>query len=568
MFVCLFVVVVGASSSNHHSGVSSRQMEETVQSIVTQLMESRPRLECICSSPSTTCDSLACKNKCRVISPKTQATTAPVTAPAAPAKSSLVMQAAKPNLQHVTTVTTNTQQRPLMTAGGASLIINSGGQRQLGANTPLILNLSQLQGSNGLIILSSQTNAPISIVNNGLLGNSVSTATTTTTTTTTSGTNHALSHTTLQAVVTPASIPSNSLHSNGLASLTHNPAARGRINAQPLQLQGQMVGISGDVGRGGRVGGPERDNSILAPTMVDSLNLKQEVDDDKSSISMEDYSAPPAVLGQATPNGGELRPRAGSVPADVEAGMETTPANSSSHHGSLHNSPQQQTQTMDDIVNELNIKNEMHNFNNIAMSNFDIQKALSANLPNSSHGLDQTPQRLDHAHSSISANHSSVSLDSMEAMRTSMVSPQSTDFNFDAFDTLLDVLPDFDSSDQMAPDLSPSHSSNPARLPIATTTSTSSPCPTPCSSCHSTPLTEEKTENRAGIANITDFSPEWSFTEGGVKVLVTGPWYSTTSPYTVLFDGNSVPATLVQSGVLRCFCPGQILCLKFSIFHI
>ena len=44
--------------------------------------------------------------------------------------------------------------------------------------------------------------------------------------------------------------------------------------------------------------------------------------------------------------------------------------------------------------------------------------------------------------------------------------------------------------------------------------------------------------------------------QGGVKVLVTGPWYSTTSPYTVLFDTFPVPTTLVQSGVLRCYCPG------------
>ena len=62
---------------------------------------------------------------------------------------------------------------------------------------------------------------------------------------------------------------------------------------------------------------------------------------------------------------------------------------------------------------------------------------------------------------------------------------------------------------------------------------------------------------REGTANITDYSPEWAYPEGGVKVLVTGPWYSTTSPYTVLFDTCPVPTTLVQSGVLRCYCPGN-----------
>lgn len=59
-----------------------------------------------------------------------------------------------------------------------------------------------------------------------------------------------------------------------------------------------------------------------------------------------------------------------------------------------------------------------------------------------------------------------------------------------------------------------------------------------------------------GSAKITDYSPEWAYPEGGVKVLVTGPWHSS-GPYTVLFDTFPVPTTLVQSGVLRCYCPGE-----------
>ncbi|XP_048524717.1 calmodulin-binding transcription activator 2-like isoform X1 [Dendroctonus ponderosae] len=60
-----------------------------------------------------------------------------------------------------------------------------------------------------------------------------------------------------------------------------------------------------------------------------------------------------------------------------------------------------------------------------------------------------------------------------------------------------------------------------------------------------------------GAANaITDYSPEWAYPEGGVKVLVTGPWHSS-GPYTVLFDTFPVPTTLVQSGVLRCYCPAH-----------
>ncbi|XP_063699014.1 calmodulin-binding transcription activator 1 isoform X3 [Culicoides brevitarsis] len=57
-------------------------------------------------------------------------------------------------------------------------------------------------------------------------------------------------------------------------------------------------------------------------------------------------------------------------------------------------------------------------------------------------------------------------------------------------------------------------------------------------------------------STITDYSPEWAYPEGGVKVLVTGPWDVNTA-YTVLFDNFPVPTTLVQSGVLRCYCPAH-----------
>ncbi|KAJ8371380.1 hypothetical protein SKAU_G00114080 [Synaphobranchus kaupii] len=56
---------------------------------------------------------------------------------------------------------------------------------------------------------------------------------------------------------------------------------------------------------------------------------------------------------------------------------------------------------------------------------------------------------------------------------------------------------------------------------------------------------------------VTDYSPEWSYPEGGVKVLITGPWQETSSNYSCLFDQISVPASLIQPGVLRCYCPAH-----------
>jgi calmodulin-binding transcription activator len=53
---------------------------------------------------------------------------------------------------------------------------------------------------------------------------------------------------------------------------------------------------------------------------------------------------------------------------------------------------------------------------------------------------------------------------------------------------------------------------------------------------------------------ITEFCPDWSYCEGGMKVLITGPWNSETV-YTVYFDNISVKATTVQNGVIRVYAP-------------
>lgn len=69
-------------------------------------------------------------------------------------------------------------------------------------------------------------------------------------------------------------------------------------------------------------------------------------------------------------------------------------------------------------------------------------------------------------------------------------------------------------------------------------------------------LVQEHTDGSNGLFNISDYSPEWAYPEGGIKVLVTGPW-NINSNYTVLFDSCPVPTTIVQSGVLRCYCPAH-----------
>ena len=52
-------------------------------------------------------------------------------------------------------------------------------------------------------------------------------------------------------------------------------------------------------------------------------------------------------------------------------------------------------------------------------------------------------------------------------------------------------------------------------------------------------------------------SPYIVLYQGGVKILVTGPWHSTQDVYSCIFDQTNVPAALVQTGVLRCYSPGN-----------
>ncbi|XP_044134435.1 calmodulin-binding transcription activator 2 isoform X2 [Bufo gargarizans] len=67
----------------------------------------------------------------------------------------------------------------------------------------------------------------------------------------------------------------------------------------------------------------------------------------------------------------------------------------------------------------------------------------------------------------------------------------------------------------------------------------------------------EAGDGATGLVGITDFSPEWSYPEGGVKILITGPWLEDTDAYSCIFDHVTVPASLIQSGVLRCYCPAH-----------
>ncbi|XP_076581450.1 calmodulin-binding transcription activator 2 isoform X2 [Chaetodon auriga] len=89
------------------------------------------------------------------------------------------------------------------------------------------------------------------------------------------------------------------------------------------------------------------------------------------------------------------------------------------------------------------------------------------------------------------------------------------------------------------------------------------PQPSPSSSF--LPFPHPLPSSSTRLASITDFSPEWSYPEGGVKVLITGPWSELSGRYSCVFDQSTVPASLIQPGVLRCYCPAHeagLVCLQ------
>ena len=145
-------------------------------------------------------------------------------------------------------------------------------------------------------------------------------------------------------------------------------------------------------------------------------------------------------------------------------------------------------------------------------SSFSTQPS-SANPANLSDSLSS------HAGLSDSLSRHAGLSDSLEHLRSSMVSPQSTDLNFDAFDIL--DLSDFDSEHFLSSDTS--------RLTRTgtVTMASSSPClcvnsiqstMTTTQADQSSHMTTTHADQRANVARtavttITDYSPDWSFPE-------------------------------------------------------
>ncbi|XP_025203261.1 calmodulin-binding transcription activator 1 isoform X2 [Melanaphis sacchari] len=164
------------------------------------------------------------------------------------------------------------------------------------------------------------------------------------------------------------------------------------------------------------------------------------------------------------------------------------------------------------------VKSEFYDVT-LDLSHDDIQQTLSANMPVSCANADQL-LRLDD-------DHSNKNLDG---------TGDDVFVSLDAFD----MLTDFQELDIL--EHATQHASN-----LVTEIGTNAADMQP----------HEQTQlDNMDVLQITDYCPEWAFPEGGVKVLITGPWFSSSS-YTVMFDTITVPSTLIQGGVLRCYCPAH-----------
>ncbi|XP_073971429.1 calmodulin-binding transcription activator 2-like isoform X3 [Rhodnius prolixus] len=236
--------------------------------------------------------------------------------------------------------------------------------------------------------------------------------------------------------------------------------------------------------------------------------------------------------------------------------------NQPQHHQQVKYMTTQSTQHQHQQHQQLHLKDigSSEYYETLDLSQEDIQQTLSANMPLSCTANHNRESREDDCKQS--SDLPSLEIDFIDVNAIKHVDDD-VFVNLDAFD-MLSEFPDLEGLE---------HSHNGNNLGDAVVSGSGQVSGEVMDTEKGNEGSPPRMDYREGTANITDYSPEWAYTEGGVKVLVTGPWYSTTSPYTVLFDSCPVPTTLVQSGVLRCFCPAheagvvslQVACEGFVI---
>ncbi|XP_076265400.1 calmodulin-binding transcription activator isoform X5 [Rhynchophorus ferrugineus] len=532
---------------------------ETVEAIVSQLMEKQrvarqaalvKQLECGC--PDSTCaDSKSCSHPMRRITS---------------AKSSSPLPSSSTNSRNTSSTSESSNQVSSTTGSGTLHLSNNNSPRvysrdrsQLNnqnnsncssssANTPpLVLSLSQIQGSGGLLILNSNTNS----------------------------TNH-------QNLVNPVSV-ANFMSCNTNRTLVKEPRTSHLILKQEVMDTNNTntACLHPSVSKQETKSNQQRDNKMelndtLRQSIFDSnIYTSAPVQQQQQGLQQHQQQQP-----QHSRNNVRTIFRSQSQTEVVMSSAPSTPSKlmDTGHDEVTTEDFKHQTFCDDTVVllgtdssGSLVSKSDGSSIINggffnetLDLSQEDIQRTLSANMPMCSSDLESHHQNhepeTDTTTTQIKKRNDQQNLtgdiNPMDFIDNCdvVVSPthvvdDDVFVNLDAFDMLGEFpeLEGLDSSHASLLDVNPSDASR---------NGNSGKDQTETNQTHGQHQVQNGTQNMEGSAKITDYSPEWAYPEGGVKVLVTGPWHSTGS-YTVLFDTFPVTTTLVQSGVLRCYCPAH-----------
>ncbi|XP_022814149.1 calmodulin-binding transcription activator 2 isoform X4 [Spodoptera litura] len=348
----------------------------------------------------------------------------------------------------------------------------------------------------------------------------------------------------------------------------HRPAQQ---SASPLLLSlGQIQGGGGLLILNGTSNGTQQNSSLVSPLSVTSFVCEEPRDRYRQQykptfvLKREIPDSQPTVV-QTTETKFEIEPKEEKIDVDVfERKIKVEPRSSVSRNQVIASAPATPSR-YPDLVERLESKVLTENCDdtlvllgtdsNLGSSGFfdetlelsheDIQKTLSANMPTCE--LDRNGVRhTDTANVMVSGIDTMDFIDSCEVVASPATGVDDNVFvNLDAFD----MLGDFPELEVLDPS---GMSSNPVSFFLNFQTL-----------CDKSPPAEDTSEkmqtesSSEGTLNITDYSPEWAYPEGGAKVLVAGPWTDTSDQYTVLFDNFPVPSILVQNGLLRCYCPAH-----------
>ncbi|KAF5291164.1 hypothetical protein FQA39_LY14406 [Lamprigera yunnana] len=505
---------------------------ETVEAIVSQLMEKQrvarqaalvKQLECGC--PDSTCaDGKSCSHPMRRIT----------------AAKNDVVNALPPSSSNSRPPSRAENNQVSSTTGSGGMFLNnhtgrvysrdvrnhhgqsSGQNSSASANTPpLVLSLSQIQGGGGLLILNSNS------------------------TTSTNSTTH-------QSFVAPVSVAN--FVSSTTASRVHAKSERSSKNGPAILKQEVMEtnqcsysqNLNRSNGRMLNIKEPKIELSDnIRQAMLSSMSYNQQ---NKNVHHHHQHNEMIMVSAPSTPS--KRMDTSNEEMSDFKhqnfCGDTVVLLNTDSS-GTLVNKNIGSSIVTGSFFNET-----------LDLSQEDIQKTLSANMPLCSSELEAHQN-----HNAETTNRNRIinnkrdqtqqqthtithEINPMDFINTCdvVVSPthvvdDDVFVNLDAFD-MLGEFPDLeglDSGHTGLLDVNPSENENSGKT-------------------HVNMIQNQSNMQMEGTAKITDYSPEWAYPEGGIKVLVTGPWHSS-GPYTVLFDTFPVPTTLVQDGVLRCYCPAH-----------